>query len=338
MSKITNYNNKVGHIITFNSGLGIDLTFFSSKLEYEINKINGYSIILNIDGFMSVGMSMEQAIDCVKENINEIRQIKNNNIVVILNINMNIGNFSKNIDNIFGFSFADWKHIIMTPNFALEERDFYTKNNINEMKELFGMYMGYTIYNLLSLSNESPNYVNIKTLPFSEKPTHNIVITSLSYEPVYFVNSVSEIYKIISSNRKKNLLKNYAIKSVSDERIKAEKYLEFLEKYYPNDNLVSKHKIASQDYDDDEDNEDNYETVSFIKSPLDICKILHLNSMKHLFTTYGQNCVFPSVGVNIKDNLESARIRHKKYSKYLEEHLPVQEQIDDIMTQIEFET
>ena len=96
MSKITNYNNKVGHIITFNSGLGIDLTFFSSKLENEINKINGYSIILNIDMCLSVGMSMEHAIDYVKENINEIKQIKNNNIVVILNINMNM-----NIDNIF---------------------------------------------------------------------------------------------------------------------------------------------------------------------------------------------------------------------------------------------
>jgi len=333
MSKITNYNNKVGHIITFNSGLGIDLTFFSSKLENEINKINGYSIILNIDMCLSVGMSMEHAIDYVKENINEIKQIKNNNIVVILNINMNM-----NIDNIYGFSFADWKHIIMTPNFALEERSFYTKNNINEMRELFSMYMGYTIYNLLSLSDESTEYVNIKTLPFSEKPTHGIVITSLSYEPIYFVNSVSDIYKIISSNRKKNLLKNYAIKSVSDERIKAEKYLEFLEKYYPDDNLVSKHKISYQDYNDEEDSEDNFETVSFIKSPLDICKILHLNSMKHLYTTYGQNCVFPSVGATIKDNLESARIRHKKYSKYLEEHLPVKEQIDDIMTQIDFET
>jgi len=344
MSKLVNYNNKTGYIITFENGLGsVDQVMFSAQLENEINKIGGYCEIVQIDGFLFVGKSMEQSIECIKENINEIKKIKNNNIVIIFNVNNNIGIFNNgiNINNLFGFSFEDWKHICITPNMALEDRSYYTKHNINELKELFNMYMGYTMYNVLTLNEDNINYVNLKTLPFSEKPTLGIVITSIEYEPIYFVNSLSDIYKTIYNNRKKNLLNAYAVKGVREEKLKAIQYLEFLEKYYSKDNIVSKHKISYQDnynynYDEDE-NDENIEIVSFIKSPLEICKTLHLNSMKPLATKYEQVSVFTSIGATVKDNIESVRIRHKRYSKYLEQNLQIHVQIDDIMRQIEFE-
>ena len=334
--KLTNANNKTGIVITYGLnekipiGMGSGKTFMSKKLEESLTKNNWYCIILNTDSLLKIGLEINQVDERIKENIEEIKKLSNDKIIVIIDMNG-----IKDLKNFYEYDFTDWKHIIVTPNFTLQEVSEYKKSDKVYLDEMLYLWSGFTCYNILARNNSDyENYINPMTLPFNERQTDGIIITSLTYEPVYFTNSISDINKIIKNGRKKILLKNYDNKEI---KIKATKYLEFLEKNYPNENLIAKHKIVNiTDEDYDYDDEENTEIINFIKSPLDICKTLHLNSIKPLLTYYGQrNCVFSALANTLNGSIENVKVRHKKYLKYLEENYPIDIQIENVISQIE---
>lgn len=111
---IRNANGKTGKLVIMKGTVGSGKTTTSERIREKVVNRGGSCYIEGTDKYSSQGMAFRETFDCIQNSLNEIRNDKNDDIVVIIDT---CGEkTSQNDYNVFGMDFSGWKKVEIFPN------------------------------------------------------------------------------------------------------------------------------------------------------------------------------------------------------------------------------
>lgn len=100
--------------------VGSGKTTYSSAIQKKVEELGGACINESVDKYCKTGISTQQAIQNIANELHKIPTIQNDLLVVIIDT---CGENSSDV--MFNFNFAGWKKVIITPNFTQQKLNDY---------------------------------------------------------------------------------------------------------------------------------------------------------------------------------------------------------------------
>jgi len=116
---------KTGTVIILRGTVGAGKSTAAQMIKQKVEEKGGYCLVVGTDKFCKEGIPTKQAIELVSEEIRNINNIKNKNIVLVVDT---CGE-KTNIKNVFGHDLKSWNLLNLTPNLPNKKQE--------EMKKYF---------------------------------------------------------------------------------------------------------------------------------------------------------------------------------------------------------